>query len=559
METKELMMNVVALGILVVTVIVNVCIQLGTGVIYVFWIEHAVIMFLMVVLFAILISSSLAIPVTKSYLDLKYNKKFKVAEKECSNSCNTSITRKLRNDLMRYWMMAHTCNPQFVTGRLATCIASGAFCLLGAMVLAEAILRSYLMPWCFTFCNGESDYRWSTTLILVTQSVAVGGGTIGPALRWFIAIKFMCPKKTNKSYKIGFSSVEKYWVQILRQLKDCPLNLRISGRHGRKLVHNAKNKALDLCILIQKAMNGGKEATQISYTTFGETESFEGFEGVQKFDSEQVPSLDFEEPPNSWALPVVTLTSIAIAISNTDFHPVKELIKCVNEGLKYIRVIENNLDIKRDLTNIRKAAEVVWAGVDLHYRWLDVELLEMAVQGRSLKDIISELSDIAKNKFMELRKNDVSFCLSSSPSKWPLKVLAANSMYRICQTLLLTTDNRSIDCSKVMFERLTAMISDVIGACLTNLQLAITMECHQSTIEQREECVRHAFHLLGEAEKILEILSCQQLMSSNPQKFACINEWRAVTREKDQQHFKSSPTSSDSDFSISSDLYLNID
>ncbi|KAK4389473.1 hypothetical protein Sango_2284300 [Sesamum angolense] len=502
METKELMMNVVALGILVVTVIVNVCIQL-------------------------------AIPVTKSYLDLKYNKKFKVAEKECSNSCNTSITRKLRNDLMRYWMMAHTCNPQFVTGRLATCIASGAFCLLGAMVLAEAILRSYLMPWCFTFCNGESDYRWSTTLILVTQSVAVGGGTIGPALRWFIAIKFMCPKKTNKSYKIGFSSVEKYWVQILRQLKDCPLNLRIPGRHesesntinkldlGNYILHlEGEEELIDLLMEGDRDATdhwnrmGGKKQPRYLIQLLEKLNPSRGFEGVQKFD---------------------------------------------RTGLKYIRVIENNLDIKRDLTNIRKAAEVVWAGVDLHYRWLDVELLEMAVQGRSLKDIISELSDIAKNKFMELRKNDVSFCLSSSPSKWPLKVLAANSMYRICQTLLLTTDNRSSDCSKVMFERLTAMISDVIGACLTNLQLAITMECHQSTIEQREECVRHAFHLLGEAEKILEILSCQQLMSSNPQKFACINEWRAVTREKDQQHFKSSPTSSDSDFSISSDLYLNID
>ncbi|KAL0395278.1 UNVERIFIED_CONTAM: hypothetical protein Slati_4494000 [Sesamum latifolium] len=284
-----------------------------------------------------------------------------------------------------------------------------------------------------------------------------------------------------------------------------------------------------------------------------------GFEGVQKFDSKQVPSLDFEEPPNSWALPVVTLTSIAVAISKSDFRPVKELIKCVNEGLKYIRVIENNLDIKRDLTNIRKAAQIVWAGVDLHYRWLDVELLEIAVEGKSLKDIISELSDIAKNKFMELRKNDVTFCLSYSPSKWPIKVLAANSMYRICQTLLLTTDNRSSECSKVMFERLTAMIADVVGACLTNLQLAITMKCHQTTIEQREECVHHAIHLLGETEKVLEILSGQQLMSSNPQKLACINEWRAVTREKDQQDCKSSPTSSDSDFSNSSDLYLNID
>lgn len=38
--------------------------------------------------------------------------------------------------------------------------------------------------------------------------------------------------------------------------------------------------------------------------------------GVSEFDSKQVPSLDSREPPNSWALPVVTLTSIAVALPN---------------------------------------------------------------------------------------------------------------------------------------------------------------------------------------------------------------------------------------------------
>ncbi|KAK6157999.1 hypothetical protein DH2020_005313 [Rehmannia glutinosa] len=632
MENKELMMNVVALGILVITVIVNICIQLGTGVIYVFWIEHAVIMFLMVVLFAIAISSSLAIPATKNYFEIKYNKKYEMAKKECDGNCDISIGRKLRNDLMRYWMMAHTCNPQLVMGRLATCTASGAFCLLSAVTLAEAILRSYLMPWCFTFCTGESDYKWSTMVILVTQAIAVGVGTIGPASRWFLAIKFRCPKRTKivHTSKIGFSSVEKYWVETLHQLKECPLNLRICSRRGRKLVYNTKNKAVDMCILIQKTIIVSSKLVRLISILFvsrlmiivnfvkcsirksnteseskmdlrqyvlhleGEEEMVDvmkecdrdatghwikmgrkkqpkhliqflrklnpsrGFEGVHVFDSDKIPSLDCKKPPNSWALPVVTLTSIAVAISNNDFHSTKELIKCINEGLTYVRVIENNLDIKRDLTNIRKAAEIVWVGVDLYYRWLDVDLHSMALQEKSPKDIISELSEIAKHKFIELRNNDLIGCLRYDPSKWPVKVLAANAMYRICQTLLLTNENRSNECSKVMFERLTVMITDIIGACLTNLQHAISIKCHQSTIEQREESVRYAFLLLGKTEKILEILSCQTLPSSDPDKMACINEWRAMSREKDRL-CRESTINSDSEFSTSSELYLNID
>uniref|UniRef100_A0A5B6YQT6 Uncharacterized protein n=1 Tax=Davidia involucrata TaxID=16924 RepID=A0A5B6YQT6_DAVIN len=67
MENKEIFMNMVALGILVITAIVNICIQLGTGVIYVFWKEHAFVMLLMLAIFC---SSALSVPTTKRYFDL---------------------------------------------------------------------------------------------------------------------------------------------------------------------------------------------------------------------------------------------------------------------------------------------------------------------------------------------------------------------------------------------------------------------------------------------------------------------------------------------------------
>ncbi|XP_075517945.1 LOW QUALITY PROTEIN: uncharacterized protein LOC142552173 [Primulina tabacum] len=645
MSDKELMMNVVALGILVITVIVNVCIQLGTGVIYVFFIEHVLVMFLMVVLFGIVLSSALAIPATKLYLDLKYDKKFKRANRESINHANDSITQRLTDDLERYWVMAHTCNPQFVMGRLATCTASGAFCLLSALTLAEAMLRSYLMPLSFRFCVGESDYKWSSILILVTQAVAIGAGTIAPAMRWFTAIKFTCPKKASRACRVKRLWVEKYWINKLHHLKETPLDLRIYSRQGRKLVHNTKNKVLDVCIWIQIAVVVSSKSVRLTSIYFvylflifhqsckklvgsfrctstnpnfdaeldtnnsckldlsryvlhleGEEEIVDlmtgcdrdatghwirmgrkkqpryliqlleklstsrgGFEGVYNFDSNQVPSLDLEEPLNSWALPVVTLTSIAVAVSNTDFRSVKELINCVHEGLIYIRIVENSLDIKRDLVNNRKTAQMLWAEVELHYKWLDVELREMALQGKSPRDIISELSDIAKNKFLEYRKIDIIGCLRDSPSKWPGNLLAANSMYRVCQTLLLTTGHKSNECSKAMFERLTSMITDVIGAGLTNLQHAIMIKCHHSSIEEREEMVRMGILLLGKSEKILEILSCQPLPSSNPEPLACINEWRALNKKKDPLSCDSAPTSSESNFSTSPDLYLRIE
>ncbi|KAF2313074.1 hypothetical protein GH714_009096 [Hevea brasiliensis] len=202
MENKEIWMNIMALGILVITVIVNTRIQLGTGVVYLYWKEHALIMFLMLVLLVILSFSALTVPTTKKYLELKYKKKYKMAVKECSNECDSAVHKKLRQDLMKYWMMAHTCSPQFVLGRSVTCTAAGALCLLSAVTLAEAMLGSYLMPGSFKFCNGESDYKWLTILVLIIQTIAIVVGTIAPAIRWFTAINFSAHQQEEKQERI---------------------------------------------------------------------------------------------------------------------------------------------------------------------------------------------------------------------------------------------------------------------------------------------------------------------------------------------------------------------
>ncbi|KAA8521397.1 hypothetical protein F0562_012041 [Nyssa sinensis] len=574
MENKEMLMNIVALGILVITAIVNVCIQLGTGVIYVFWKEHAFVMFLMLVLLAILSSSALTVPTTKRYFDLKYSKKHKLAVKECSDKTEKCPAKKLREDLTKYWMMAHTCSPQFVIGRSATCTASGAFCLLSAVTLAEAILRTNFMPWSFNFCSGDSDYKWSTHLVLITQTIAVVVGTIAPAFRWFTAINFRCPKKANKACKPQFK-VESYWIQMLVEWKEYPLGLQIYRRHGRKLVHNTKNQLLDLCIRMQAGIvlvsklvrvisiffvsrflicgrwcrevkwllrcnnsvsskvsvsdsqpnpkldlsryvlhlegeeelvdlmmenncdatahwirMGKKKEPKSLIQLLEKSASSQEFKGVNEFDSDQVPSLDSEEPPNCWALPLVTLTSIAVALPNTDHRLIKQLASGVHEGLMFIRLVENNLNSKKDSMNIRKAAAIVWLGVDLHHKWLDVDLRKMALHGKSPKEILEGLADDAKNRY----------CNSS----------------------------------ELLFEKVCGMISDILGACLTNLQRAISMECHQSTIEEREESVCHAVVLLGKTEKILKILDQQSLSSSgSDHQMACINEWRMLSKQKE--------------------------
>ncbi|KAL6012879.1 hypothetical protein ACLOJK_003368, partial [Asimina triloba] len=56
---------------------------------------------------------------------------------------------------------------------------------------------------------------------------------------------------------------------------------------------------------------------------------------------------------------------------------IKSLLNEVSEGLKYARLVDEKLDLQ-ELPNVRKAEDIVWLGIDLYQRWLDVDLAALA-------------------------------------------------------------------------------------------------------------------------------------------------------------------------------------
>ncbi|OWM86446.1 uncharacterized protein LOC116192498 [Punica granatum] len=612
MGSGELLSNIIALAILVITAIVNISIQISTGVIYTFLREHIFLMFLMLLLLLMLSFSAMTVPTTKTYLEMKYCKKHELTLKEKDRKSETVIER-LKEDLMKYWMMAYTGSPQFVVGRSVTCTASGALCLLSATALAEAMTRSYVMAGRFKFCTGESDYGWSSTMILIVQTIAVGIGTIAPALRWFVAIKFKCPKMVKKSFKDDFK-LEKYWIKMLVEMKECPFFLQFRSRQCRRMIHGLKNEFLGFCIRLQAGIVLGSKVIRLISILFmsqiliscqfikeltskfesknsianedshlsmdralkldlsryvlhleGEeelvhsmmrnnwntTEHFvkmgkkkepkylirlledyhsHGFGGVLKFDSDRVSTIYHagEEPPRCWALPIVTLASIAVAIPSIEQSMINQLLHSINEGLKYVELIEENLSQEQDITNVRKAANIVWLGVDLYHRWLDMDLRKLScLQGDSPRDVLETLSEAAKNMLVDFKEKPVNECLMETPSRWPIKVLAAHSMYRITQTMLLDCrESCDENLSRKILETLLVTVSDILGACLTNLERVISMECCRSTIEERKESVQRAGVLIGKIEKVIEILSHRHVPNLSLDQMASIDKWR---------------------------------
>nr|GMC85226.1 uncharacterized protein LOC109189719 [Ipomoea batatas] len=136
-----------------------------------------------------------------------------------------------------------------------------------------------------------------------------------------------------------------------------------------------------------------------------------------------------EEPPNCWTLPVMTLTSIAAALPNIANEHVDDLVSSVDEGLQYASHIDE-LDENHVLKCIKNAASVVWVGVKLHKKWLDMDLGNTIREVRSTREVIQGLADEAERIVKEFNSAG-SNNLVENPLYWPPNVLAANSMYRI--------------------------------------------------------------------------------------------------------------------------------
>ncbi|XP_059657520.1 uncharacterized protein LOC132304041 [Cornus florida] len=624
MNDKEIFVNITALAIFVITIFVNICIQLTTLVINPFFVvEHIAALSFMLVLLVISGFTALTVSTTKKRLQLNYDDMHKKKLVDESEETEKLTIEKLKENVKKYWMMAETSSPQFVIARSVTCYASGAICLLAVVTFAEAYLRLRKSnPEEYKAYKGSSlesgGYSWSTIVVLVIQCFGVFVGTIAPTFRSFTAIRLRCPEKRVKSNKSELK-IETYWIERLVGWRESPIALQVRGQKFRKLVHKTKNLIVNIFIGIQiMIVKGSKLILVISIfltsllISFGQklgckptvsnnyTEPewrartkldlsryvlyLEGeeelplqimennrdatnhfiqkgkkqqskylkelidrstsFMGVAKFDSNQVPPLASEEPPNCWSLPVITLTSIAVALPNNENHKVNELLQSVREGLLFVNLVEKILDAKGDLVNIKNTADIVWLGVDLFRKWLDEDLRKIALERKTSKETLERLLDISRSIVMEFKAN---LNGKENPLKWPMKVIAANSMYRISQTLLLDQEGSKdrMDHER-LFDQLSVMVADILGACLTNMPRVITTKCFCSAIEEREKSVQHAAHLLGETEEILEILQQRELPSLNPDQAADIDEWRASMKKKDPSAFTSSSNSGSS-------------
>ncbi|KAJ0815976.1 hypothetical protein HanPI659440_Chr00c23g0735811 [Helianthus annuus] len=581
MDNNELLSNITALSVLVITLVVNVCIQIQTGVISTIYtgsyylkmntsvsvqiniIASTYVIFL-VVLLMVHVCSSVAILKSKKIIESKYQQRHDMASKEIQPSPGEILTvEKLHKHVSNHWIMAGSGSPQFITACFHTTSASGVICLL-VTILHSCTMFGVIHSIWHKYYDYDSDYGWSMIVIVIVQYIGLVIGTIAPLSRCFATLSFKVSSKIIRNHFNVFK-VERRWTQKLYDWKHTSIRLSFRSRNLEVVIETLKRLFFSICIGLQNGvvvvckLEGNTDLRPYVLQLEDEIElgertlkglsktvnrliqkgtksqpnnlmklilgkSTSSFEGVKKFDhidDHEVPCVD------CWRLPVVTLTTISVSLPKIQTEEVDSLLESVREGLEYVKVVEKSLNAKNDHVSFQKAAETLWQEIIFDKKWLGNELQDPAFQVNTAEQIVEWFRDKAKDIVCseDRNKDDT----GGGNDDLIRKSISANSMYRITKTIMLDC-HTNIDATvgqKELFDTLSSIIADLVAACLTNLPQAITMKCHTSVIEEREDNVKDAAQLLGETTEIIKTLQERDIPEMNPSDLPFIEKWSA--------------------------------
>ncbi|XP_076909509.1 uncharacterized protein LOC143566788 [Bidens hawaiensis] len=298
MDNNQLLSNVTALCILVITMVVNVVIQIQTGVVSygkdARIVEHvapkydenalsiikhrniiqaAIYVTFLLVLMMVHVCSCLAILRSKKIIESKYQeahdralKEFQAPDNQASKEFQAPApddqgskefqqatdkerkVKKLQKHVTNYWIMAGSGSPQFIAACFRTTSASGVTCLL--VIVSHTLTISWTFKDIFDKNSCQSDYAWSMIVILVVQYIGVVVGTIAPLSRCFATLSFKVSPEIIKNHFKVFK-VENHWTHKLHEWKRASIDLSF-GSHRLKVVIDTLKR---LILMVQVRVN----------------------------------------------------------------------------------------------------------------------------------------------------------------------------------------------------------------------------------------------------------------------------------------------------------------
>ncbi|XP_022895128.1 uncharacterized protein LOC111409320 isoform X2 [Olea europaea var. sylvestris] len=655
MSDRDIIVNLTALGILIVTLTVNVIIQAFTRVIE--DVKQVVIVCMNIYAFIVLISSALTVFTSKRYLERKYKElQTRILAAELQGDQIMDF-EKLKLCVKKYWVMTETGNPQFVMVRSEASVVLFMICVL-TYISERGILYGGRPT--------ASDYKWSVYFVYWTQYVGMILCTVMSLGRLLVALIHTVRNIRHCTICSISLEIKNYRIKRLVEWKRRLPPLYGRGQKHRKIIYHIRNLLINICIgsqivivILNKFLlpisiggiiflfdwNAASSATLIiplaiaivlffgilrmriirclvmvkfffsrqseasanpneaehavgyeqdlrnfvlhleseaindGYLTFINTsinssvkmgakhqpryltelmENSTSFEGVSKFESDQVSPIICIEPLNCWSLAVATLTSITIALPNVQNEKRNQLLRGVTEGFKYVRLTEKSLDVHKKLVSSTRAADFAWILVELRRKWLDMDLQKIARVSKSSKETLQNLANRSEEILKEFTSSMNGNAMESLVDL-PENIIIANSMYKISNSLLLVHEESYHSASDTqVFERFSVIVADIFAACLTNLPQAILKKCNNSAIEEREKIIKEATHLLRETQEIMKALHKREIPNLSLNQSIYIDEWRTLLKHPNHGTLDSTPSSENIITALSGEVHLDI-
>ncbi|KAJ9554754.1 hypothetical protein OSB04_009368 [Centaurea solstitialis] len=481
MDSKELLTNIIALGVPVITLVVNVCIQVETGIVSYTILLHEVIL---ITQFIGVMVGSIA-PISRCFAPLS----FKLSIKWIWNHIKVFKVES-------YW-----------TQTLSDWKRSSVPITFRSRKFKVVIQKLKILILCFCIGFQKAFVVACKMIGLVPIFIVIGVLYCFRCWKWlkatFNALGIVLEKRSEHNKHLS-----RYVLQLQDDMELAERTLKGISKSVNHLIRRSeKQQPFHLVKLLEESR---------------------GFEGVGKFNNHLVPPLPSQEFLDCWSLPLVTLTTIAISLPNIQSDAVDNLLSSVSEGLLYVKLVEESLNATEDYVCIQKAAETLWLEVEVYHKWLGNRLQKPVPQLNTVWQILHWFKDTAKSMVTEVEQADIGDGYDDSI----YRSISANSMYRITETILLSYHTNIEEVSQEeLFGQLSSMISDILAACLTNLPKVIAIKCHASAIEKREASVHAAAQLLGETTQIINSLQDRELPSLNQNELAFMDKWCAYFQQ----------------------------
>ncbi|KAL5720753.1 hypothetical protein ACHQM5_013392 [Ranunculus cassubicifolius] len=507
-KEPESLANMGALTIFVVTVVGNLCMQMYTGVIFLFIVEHVILMFCMLAMLIML--WFLARAITHHKRDFIENQKDLVQKGE------KSMLQRLKT----CYLYGFTSNPQFVPCKDPHSANIGFLSVVTMVVVLQASIRSLIMHE-LQFCGGVSDYGFSMWIIVISQIITVLIGCSATSFRWISMVtqmrggkiqKFKLRNKTYVNPVLGIAVRDKW--------KDVWENSTQMGQYFMIMVVLIPARAVNQIVRMMyycfvKKNKGNREIEEVKdlkcrdeigfdeWTLSKSVEEMKRSMGISKTvsinclselllntpPSQQLDTLElkdqvyFDEGIEVSLLSMVLLVRIGVLSLPSSFG--SSLAQAFTEAYEFVDFANDRINFA-SIKNKEKSelAKLVWKGRDFH-------VLFPVIFAKINSDTFATQSEIDRAVFIikELKN-----------------AMASDVLWDEVGTVTEFLNRRNYSSIEELYEYMKQILVDMLHLFLAELPVVIYDEVKESPPEDYEERLRVCLKLLWKIKPLEGII-----------------------------------------------------